>query len=327
MKPRALVAAAALSVASPARAEPSVWQRVRDPSAPARAKARLRAEQLFDHVSDPRADRELLQELSLAAAALLELSGAGHADAWQEVLLGRFLLEARAGREDEAMRLVAHGLRALPDSDFKQASLFDLGLGAILSGDMERASRAFSAALLLAWDPDDRATLLRNRGKARMLSGHMSEAVSDFRAALKLARHIEVIALGEFSLGVALERSGDYPQGMQEIRRGVALRLPVPPFAAENVLDLPSVTMYPDYDLYYYRALGAMAEAEVADSEELSREQYGAALSNWEQYLPAAEAQKDRFLANALRHQKRCLDALERLPRERRQQPPSGRVR
>jgi len=323
----ALLTVAALSLASPAGAEPSLWQRAKDPGALLRSRARLRAEQLFDQATDPRADPEILHELSLGSAALLELGGGARRDPWQEVLLGRVLLEARAGRDKEAMQFIESGLRSLPDSDFKRDSLFDLGLGAMLNGDMEQANRAFSAALPLAWEPDERATLLRNRGKARMLSGHLLEAVADFRAALKLARHVEVIALAEFSLGVALERSGDYPRGMQEIARGVGVHLPVPPFAAESVLDLPTVTILPDYDLYYYRALGAMAEAAAADSAELEAERYGAALDSWEQYLPAAEAHADRFVPNAERHRQRCIDALARLKKGHSQRDASGRVR
>jgi tetratricopeptide (TPR) repeat protein len=306
----ALLAVAALSVAPPAGADPTLWQRAHDPWAAARAKARLRAEQLFDEATGPHADPETLRELSLGSAALLELSGGAKRDPWQEVLLGRVLLEARSGREKAAMQFIEHGLAALPPSDFKGASLFDLGLAAMFSGEMERAIKAFSAALPLAWDADDRANLLRSRGKARMLSGHLLEAVADFRAALKLSRHVDVLALSHFSLGVALERSGDYPQGMQEIARGVALRLPVPPFASENVLDLPTVTMLPDYDVHYYRALGAMSEAESADSRELQLERYQAALDSWDQYLPPAQAQKDRFVPNAERHRQRCLERL-----------------
>ncbi|HYP91064.1 MAG TPA: hypothetical protein VEQ59_23020, partial [Polyangiaceae bacterium] len=209
-------AAGLLLLAPSLHAEPSVWQRVKDPNAAKVQKARVRAEQLFDEASSVRVDLEMLRELSLGSAALLELSGGARRDPWQAVLLGRVLLDAEPGREREAIALIEGGVGALPDSDFKRASLFDVGLGAMLSGDMEHARRAFSAALALAWDPDDRATIHRNRGKANMLSGHLAEAVGDFRAAVRLARGVEVLALSHFGLGVALERSGDYPQGMQE---------------------------------------------------------------------------------------------------------------
>jgi len=320
--------ALALLLAPAATAEPTLWQRARTPGWQMREKARLRAEQLFDQASDPRADLETLRELSLGSAALMELSGEARRDPWQEVLLGRVLLDAQPGREREALQLIEGGLPALPDSDFKRQSLFDLGLGAMFSGEMEHAARAFTAALALAWKPDDRATLHRNRGKARMLSGQLLGAVADFRAAVALGRGVEVMALSRFGLGVALERSGDYPQGMQEIARGVALRLPVPPYPSESVLDLPGLRWIPEYDVHYFRALGAMSEAETADASEQERDRYETALESWEQYIPAAEAQKDRFLPNALRHRQRCLDALSRL------RPPSssavsrsGRVR
>jgi tetratricopeptide (TPR) repeat protein len=317
-----------LLLAPAASAEPTLWQRSKAPGWSARAKARLRAEQLFDQASDPRADPEMLRDLSLGSAALLELSGEARRDPWQRVLLGRLLLDARPGREREAVRLIESGLPALPDSDFKRQSLFDVGLGAMFSGEMEHAARAFTAALALAWKPDDRATLHRNRGKARMLSGQLLGAVADFRDAVQLGRGVEVMALSRFGLGVALERSGDYPQGLQEIARGVALRLPVPPYPTESVLDLPGLRWIPEYDVHYFRALGEMSQVDAADSSQLLRERYQSALESWEQYIPAAEAQKDPFLPNALRHRQRCLDALARLPKPTPPAPAaSGRVR
>ncbi len=314
----------ALLLAPAANAEPSLWEKAKTPGSKARAKARLRAEQLFDEASDPRAGLETLRNLSLGSAALMELGGDARRDPWQQVLLGRVLLDTQQGREREALQLIEGGLLALPDTDFKRSSLFDVGLAALFSGEMAHASKAFTAALGLAWRPDDRATLHRNRGKARMLSGQPLGAVADFRAAVQLARGVEVMALSRFGLGVALERSGDYPQGMQEVARGVALRLPVPPYSSESVLDMPGLRWIPEYDQHYFRALGAMSEVEQAETTELLQEHYEAALESWEQYVPAAEANKDRFLANALRHRQRCLDALARL---RAQPARSGRVR
>lgn len=315
MKRSGALALALLLPSKVADAQPTIWQRVAEPGAVVREKARLRAEQLFDQAAEVRADPELLQGLSLGGAALLELSGGARRDPWQAVLLGRVLLDAQPGREREAIALIESGLRQLPDSDFKRASWFDVGLGALLSGDLEHSDRAFTAALALAWDPDYRASIHRNRGKARMLSGRLGEAVADFRAAVQLARGVEVMALAHFGLGVALERSGDYPQGLQEIGRGVAVRLPVPPYPSESVLDLPSLRWFPEYDVHYFRALGAMSEAAASGSVELERDRYEAALESWDQYLPAAEASKDRFLLNAERHRKRCAEALERLAR------------
>jgi tetratricopeptide (TPR) repeat protein len=322
------VALSGLLLARAAAAEPTLWQRVTEPGSRIRSKARLRAEQLFDQASDPRAELETARDLSLGSAALLELSSDARRDPWQQVLLGRVLLDAQPGREREALQLIERGLLALPDSDFKRQSLFDVGLGAMFSGEMEHAAKAFTAALALAWKPDDRATIHRNRGKARMLSGQLLGAVADFRAAVQLGRGVEVMALARFGLGVALERSGDYPQGMLEIARGVAMRLPVPPYPSESVLDLPGLRWIPEYDVHYFRALGAMSEADVADSSELLRDRYETALESWQQYLPAAEAQKDRFLPNALRHRQRCLDALARLrPPPHAVTPRSSRVR
>jgi tetratricopeptide (TPR) repeat protein len=318
----------ALFLASTAQADPTLWQRATEPGARARSRARVRAEQLFEQATEARVDPETLRDLSLGSAALMELSGGARRDPWQQVLLGRVLLDAQPGREREAVQLIEGGLPALADSEFKRASLFDVGLGSMLSGDMDRADKAFTAALSLAWDPDYRASIHRNRGKARMLSGRLLEAVTDFRAAVRLARGAEVTALSHFGLGVALERSGDYPQGMQEIALGVAMRLPVPPYPTESVLDLPTLRWIPEYDVHYFRGLAAMTEASNADSGEAARELYEDALESWDQYLPAAEAQKDRFLPNAERHRQRCLVALGRAGKPPTAAAPrSGRVR
>jgi tetratricopeptide (TPR) repeat protein len=306
-----------------AEAQPTLWQRAKTPGEAVHARARARAEQLFEQANDARDDPELLHALAAGSAALLELSG-GRRDPFRAVLLGRVMLDTRPGREAEAVRLIESGLGALPDTDFKRAGWFDVGLGSMLSGDMEHAVRAFTAALGLAWDPDYRASIHRNRGKAQMLAGHLSESVSDFRAAVELARGVEVMALSHFGLGVALERSGDYPQGMQEIARGVALRLPVPPYPSDSVLDLPMLRWIPEYDVHYFRALGEMTEGSDASVDPArAREHLELALESWEQYLPAAEASRDRFVSNAERHKQRCIEALERL----RRRPRSGRER
>jgi tetratricopeptide (TPR) repeat protein len=325
-----LLALAALATAAPAAAaEPTVWQRVTRPGFRHEARARLRAEQLFDQASEASADVELLRELSLGSAALLELSGAARRDPWQAVLLGRVLLDARPGRERQAVQLIEAGVAELPASDFKRASLFDLGLAALLIGEMERSERAFTAALALAWDPDYRARIHRNRSKVRMLSGRLPEAVSDARVAVRLARGAELIALSHFGLGVALERSGDYPQGMEHVALGVAVRLAVPPYQSESVLDLPTLRWVPEYDVHYYRALAAMTEATAAGEDEQGAiDGYESALSDWEQYLAAATLQKDRFVVNARRHEQRCREQLARLHKRRAgQHAPSGRAR
>lgn len=322
---RACVAAVVLLTAGSAHAEPTLWQRARDPQARSSARARLRAEQLFDHALRLREDPDAQRDLSLGGAALLELSGGARRDPWQAVLLGRLLLDAQPLREREALQLLESGLRRIPDSDFKRESWFDAGLGAQRSGDSARAIKAFTAALSLSWAADDRANAYRNRAKARMLLGQLQACIDDLRKAVELARDPKIRGLSHFGLGVALERAGDYPQGMLEVARGVANRLPVPPYPVASVLDLP-LLWTPEYDVHYYRALAAMSEAHDAHSVADQRAAYEAALASWEQYLPAAEARKDRFVANAIRHRDRCREALER-PGRGGATPASSRVR
>ena len=314
-------AAALLLVRAGAGAEPTLWQRVTDPGARSlRSKARLRAEQLYaeqfaEEQNDTRVDLDAAQHLSLDSAALLELSGGANRDPWQAVLLGRVLLDTRTGREAQAMALIEHGVSALPDSDFKGSSLFDLGLAATFSGDMDRATKAFTAALALAWDSDDRANLLRNRGKSLLLAGRLAEAVTSFRAAVRAARAPDVMALSHFGLGAALERSGDYPQGLQEDRArrcvaaaGSAVR------GRKRARPTRSAVLSGVRRALLPRARPRCRRRSTADSSEREQDRYASRrVASWEQYLPAAEAANDRFLPNARRHEQRCLDALAKL--------------
>jgi tetratricopeptide (TPR) repeat protein len=318
--------AATLLVAASAPAEPTVWERAREPEAATRVKATLRAEQLFAQTTDATSDPDLLRDFSLGSAALLELSGTAEQDGFRAVLLGRALLEARTGNERDAARLIERGITRLPDSDFKCDGWFDLGLAQMIVGDYERAKRAYTAALALAWEADARATIYRNRGKARMLAGRLTDAVRDFRAAVGLAQSPAVVALSHFGLGVALERSGDYPQGLREVALGAAVRLSGPGLVSESVLDLPTIRWIPEYDVNYFRALSDMALAAAADSPGRALALYEAALENWAEYLPAAEAAHDRFAAGAERHRQRCSAEVERL-RAAEPARPSGGVR
>jgi tetratricopeptide (TPR) repeat protein len=195
VKRAALAALSLLTFTGGAAADPTLWQRTVDPQARAAARARLRAEQLFEQAVQQRRDPDAQREFSLGSAALLELSGGARRDPWQAVLLGRVLLDAQAGRELEALRLIERGLARLPDSDFKAESWFDAGVSAQQAGDSARAIRAFTAALSLAWAPDDRANAYRNRAKAHMLLGDLQACIDDLKKAVALARDPKILGL------------------------------------------------------------------------------------------------------------------------------------
>jgi hypothetical protein len=113
---------------------------------------------------------------------------------------------------------------------------------------------------------------------------------------------------------------------MQAVALGVAVRLSGPNLLSESVLDLPTLRWIPEYDVHYFRALGAMSQAEAATDGALEQERYEAALESWQQYLELADG-KDRFVANAERHRQRCQEALLRLRREASEQRRSSRAR
>lgn len=319
---RALVASALLAVlltASRGQAAPNIWQRVRHPGTLAQSTILNRIERLLGAIGLAEFD----SELSAGAIALTQLghsdwpcvsrassdAAAGSAQASEleldprlEYLIGGALLDSRTGYERQARCMLERALRDAPNSPLAARGLSDLAIAAAKLGDREAERAAYLRALELTWQPDSRANLLANLAESEMALGHLARAVRGYRSALSTSQHPELVAGAYFGLAVALDRSGDFPSALDAAKRAISVQLPPTSFAASSVLDLPNVFFTPAYEVHYYKALGAMAAAQLANDDVARRDALTEASEQWTSYLTAAEPDHARYAARAALH-------------------------
>jgi tetratricopeptide (TPR) repeat protein len=308
--------------AEPARATPSIWQRASHPGASAQHTILNRVERLLSSLGIAEFDAEL----SAGAIALTQLGQSGwpcfarpgtaagtapspepefELDARLEYLLGGALLDAQAGREAEARCMLERALRDAPNSPLAARGLSDLAIAAAKMGDREAEHAAYQRALELTWQPDSRGNLLANLAESDMALGELKRAVRGYQRALASSQQPELVAGAYFGLAVALDRSGDLPSALEAAKRAISVQLPPTLFAAGSVLDLPNVFFMPNYEVHYYKALGAMAEAELGKDDLERRDALADALEQWTRYLVPAELDHARFAPRAALHKAR----------------------
>jgi tetratricopeptide (TPR) repeat protein len=225
----------------------------------------------------------------------------------------RFILGDLVGKPPddnpvEARRLLEQALSEDSESPLAGGAWFSLGLACDSLGDAKGAEVAYTQALERIWDTDRRAHLYANRGDVRVQRGKLGAAVVDYRQAVQSAEDPTILTLAYYGLGVALERSGDWPASLEAINTGTTHW---PPQWLTSPLDMPGVFFVPAYEVYYYKALLATAAAERAGE---SSADFASALEqaagHWQEYLEQAEPRGDRWVPNARSRLKRVLHTL-----------------
>jgi tetratricopeptide (TPR) repeat protein len=315
----ALALVLGLSALRPALAAPSIWNRARDPSLKLAYARFVAAERLEAHALEAFADPRGQRDFTLEATALFETSGALLGDARLSYLLGDLLLDPLlvVPRARDAQRLLLSALERAPESPLAAQGYFNLAIASAKLGERARERDAYSRSLELETDANARAIIFANRAEASMAQGDLKSAIRDYRRATTLARNPDAQALAEWGLGVALERSGDLPAALAAVDLATSIKLPSPPFASTDALELPNVFFDPDYDLDYYRALGAMSEARHARASAEREQALGEAVDHWTRYLERAEADPQPWIANAKAHRAYCERELAKLKRSR----------
>jgi tetratricopeptide (TPR) repeat protein len=301
-----------------ARADPSIWQRARQPEL-ARSQILLnRVERMLGTVGLP----EFNAEFSAGALALFQLSD-GHfrcessveseasapaatagpeLDPRLEYLLGGALLEAQTDRDAEARCILQQALRDAPDSPLAALGYFNLAIVTGKLGDHKAERAAYLRALDVTWDPDMRANEYGNLAESDMDSGDLKRAVREYRIAISISQQPDSVSLAYFGLAVALDRAGDLPSALDAAREAVSVQLPPTLFSAPSVLDLPNVSFTPSYEIHYYKALGAMATSQLAKDSASRREALADAVEQWTAYLLHAEADHAPWVQPARLH-------------------------
>lgn len=304
---------AALTAACPAAiAGPTIWDRVHDRDA-GRWRPLLRnIGRMLDEVSEAGADAETLENFRRGAHVMAELSGA-YAARDPEVLLvlGHVALEADVGQEERARALAERVLEQVGPDDLWLEARARVLLARAARGSPALAVEATNRALALSWDPVTRATLLRERAEAKMALGDPRGSVADYRAALAVADRSTERALSRFGLGLALERAGDLPSALAELRLANAAA-PRSEGTDLGLLDMPGVWLFRPFDVHYVSALTAMALADATSSPEAALVELERALVDWERFELAAPAD-DPWLASARVHRAACERARDAL--------------
>lgn len=313
MKGSRAAAAVALALAwpGPAEAKPTLWQRAAEPSRSRADKALRRLERNLDEVALAEGEPETIHEFRRGALLMAELSNAtALGDPRLQLLLAR--LNVEVGREERAQAIVSRVLGALePGSTWLEAEA-RVVLAAALQTSPAAAVGAVTRALPLVWAGYARSVLLRQRANAKMALLDVRGSARDHRAALAAAEGPLQQALARYGIGLALERAGELPAAMIELRLAEAT---APKLSGSDlrVLDVPSLFSFRPFDAHYVSALASMARARVALEPEDASLAYDQALVDWERFALAAPSD-DPFVPSARLHQAACERARRELP-------------
>jgi tetratricopeptide (TPR) repeat protein len=307
-------AAALWFFAGVSAAQPSFWAKARERELGRAHETLVAAERMADYAAEVRTERSQ-GDFMRAVVAMLELAGVSKLpDPRLRFLYGHALAEIQ--RDESARRVLERALSEATDSALAARGWFDVAIASARSGDPGREHAAYSRALALTWDAELRAVLQMNRGESSMVAGRLTEAIADYRSAVRNADAPDTQALALWGLGVALERSGDLPSALEAIEKAVVIRLPIAGVPNATALDHPNVFFVPAYDVYYYKALGAMASARAAQRPDEKKIDLEVALFEWDRYLEQAEPGGHTWVVNARRLRSRCERDLEKLSRE-----------
>ncbi|MFO0571552.1 MAG: tetratricopeptide repeat protein [Polyangiaceae bacterium] len=310
----ALACACSFSFASPVSAQPSIWDSARDPKSRRDYETLVGVERMLSREDESMAfDPAFPERLMRAALAVVELgSGKDSRDARLLFLAGDLLSDPLLGRDEDAKNVLERALARDPESPLAGRAWFNLAIGAAKVSDPKREHHAYSRALESVWEPGFRANIYANRGESSMVLGDLEAAIRDYRKSIALADRPDLVALSQYGLGIAYERNGDLPRGLEAMAVARAIQIP----GIGSALDLPSVFFVPPYDIHYYKALSAMSAARRDAKPESLAIALLEAAEEWQKYLEPASADRHRWVPNAKRHQRTVLERLKRLTPE-----------
>ncbi len=311
----ALTALAGALAARPAAADPSFWQRARDPRLAEQQLVLNRIERVLGSIGLSEFDPELsaaaiamsvlTQTLPACTRSAEVLANYTPQQARFDYLIGGALVDSHTDRESDARCILERALRSAPNSPLAPEGWFHLAIAADKLGDRVAERAAYVHALDLTWQPELRANLRVNLAESEMGTGDLKGALREYRLGLLDAREPDTLSAAYFGLAVALDRSGDLPSALAAASNAIQIQLPPTLFPASSVLDLPGTFFTPSYEVEYYKALGAMAAARQAKDDSVRRAALADAAEHWAAYLVPAEADKSPWAPRARLHQAR----------------------
>lgn len=284
-----------------AEAEPTLWEKVREPEATRSERLFRKAERLL--VTRPKEGQiQQFLETRRGMVLLLEAELArSKSDVRLAFALGELYGSLGIDAPEEARRVLEGALARAPDSPLAGMAYFQLGVARGKLGDLEAELAAYDQAIERLWDPEIRANALLNRAETHLMRGALTKAIADYRSADQLAEAPELSALAEYGLAVALERSGDLPSALDAV---MVARSYWPKEFSFTALDLPSVFFVPAYEIHYYKGIEQLAlgrEKTRTGEREAAAQGWSEAIAQFDRYLGSAPREGGPWVSNAER--------------------------
>lgn len=286
----ALATVATLVVSATAAASPTRWARARSEEVN-RAEV-TRAEAEAELIADRRERRSPFEDPIVRieshapkAARILEDAAAPSSPDWRLRLFAARAFQL-VGQWEKAFGALASVISdpATPPV-FLADALSDQAVVLARLGRADDEIELYERAIAFEPHPTSRSTLLANQAEAFMVRGDATRAIQGYRAALEQVGNAEAVVLAPtilWSLGVALDRSGDLESGLDAIGRARA-------YDPNDVrIKGPDWFFVPAYDSHYFAALGEWLEARRLPDREARAAAYEQASSSMEQFLTKA---------------------------------------
>jgi len=277
---------------------PTRWDIAKDPGARARWDLHVRVRQML--LLRGQLDTESMRDAALERArALLEEA---RAETSQDVRLRFDLGEVyyAIDRYERAVAVLVPALEMAPEHPGAVDALAYLAY-AYAKLDKSSAERAtYEKYLARVNDDRSRATAMLNLAEAEMRLGNMSDAIAGYKETIALCESLpsgvsqaHTLILAVWGLAVALDRDGQAREGLAAARRAVMMDPDDRAIAHD-----PNVFFVPQYDRYWYLAMGATVRAEDAKAADEAARAWKKVEETWTKYIDPADAH-DRWTAIA----------------------------
>jgi tetratricopeptide (TPR) repeat protein len=311
-----------LFLAAAARADtpPSQWDIAKDPLEKDRWARHVHVQRLLHAPADeverpfPNMGKEL--RLEEARATLEEVDAAHSPDVRLQFDLGVVYYElgnAQARRDlyERAVKVLVPALERAPNHPAAPGAMERLAYCYVMLNRAQEELATWQQYIPRLTDERARAVDEMNMGESQMRLGQIDEAVETFREVLgvlaKLPNSMDTArnyVLTAWDLAVALDRSGDSRGAVDEASRVLAMStppqlprpLPFPPSRAVRgtlILRSSGVFFVPQWEVEWYLALAATADARDAKDAGEEASSWAEAEAHWNSYVDQSAASKD----------------------------------
>ena len=290
---------------STALAGPTIWQETKSPQVFRETEALDESERILVSAQAGQSELQVL-DVKRAIKVLDDANVRRSTNPAALYVMGLMLEELAGvglGTRDAAAPFFKAVVDAGVNGNMKGNAFFDLASAAMRRGDL-RAGIAFyddalaespATAPSMLVRPPPRGLLLANQAEAYMALGDISRAVDGYRAAVASTAPYVNSATTFFSLGVALDRSGDLDGGLDAVELAHKYE------PDDKTIKGRFWAFMPAYDADWYWGLEALLAARTSNDPETKARSYADAIDHFATYVSNAP-EKDPYVSIARGH-------------------------